>query len=111
MKELSKQSCEACRVGAPILSEQELKEALAQLPGWDFNEDFPSLTKTYRFADFSEAFAFAARVALLSEKYDHHPRVTLEWGCVKVEWWTHKISGVHNNDAVLAAKTDLLFSS
>ena len=44
----------------------------------------------------------------LAEEEDHHPAILLEWGRVEVTWWTHKIGGLHKNDFIAAAKTDLL---
>ncbi len=47
-------------------------------------------------------------VAALAEIEDHHPLIILEWGKVTVKWWSHKINGLHKNDFICAAKTDLL---
>ena len=44
----------------------------------------------------------------MAEAEDHHPLIVLEWGKVTVEWWTHKINGLHRNDFIAAAKTDAL---
>ena len=44
----------------------------------------------------------------LAEIEDHHPLIILEWGKVTVKWWSHKINGLHKNDFICAAKTDLL---
>ena len=41
---------------------------------------------------------------------DHHPAILLEWGSVRVTWWSHKIKGLHMNDFICAAKTDQLKS-
>jgi len=54
--------------------------------------------------------AFANEIAELAEQFNHHPAMTVEWGKVTICWWTHKIGGVHQNDAILAAKTDTLFT-
>ncbi|MDC0906739.1 4a-hydroxytetrahydrobiopterin dehydratase [Gammaproteobacteria bacterium] len=47
----------------------------------------------------------------LAESQDHHPKITLEWGNVSVEWWSHKIKGLHMNDFICAAKSDEIFNS
>lgn len=44
-----------------------------------------------------------------AEAEGHHPRLTVEWGSVVVEWWTHVISGLHCNDFVMATKTDEIY--
>ena len=46
---------------------------------------------------------------LIAESEGHHPRLTVEWGRVGVEWWTHKIKGLHRNDFIMASKTETLF--
>jgi len=43
-----------------------------------------------------------------AEAEGHHPAILTEWGRVTVEWWTHKIKGLHRNDFIMAAKTDEL---
>ena len=53
---------------------------------------------------------FTNKIAELAEEEDHHPAILLEWGRVEVTWWTHKIGGLHKNDFIAAAKTDLLNS-
>ena len=45
----------------------------------------------------------------LTEEQDHHPLIITEWGRVTVQWWTHKIKGLHRNDFIMASKTDGLF--
>ena len=42
----------------------------------------------------------------LAEEAEHHPAILTEWGKVTVQWWTHKIKGLHRNDFIMAAKTD-----
>jgi 4a-hydroxytetrahydrobiopterin dehydratase len=54
------------------------------------------------------ALAFTDRIGALAEAEGHHPALLTEWGKVRVEWWTHKIGGLHRNDFIMAAKTDNL---
>jgi 4a-hydroxytetrahydrobiopterin dehydratase len=46
---------------------------------------------------------------MLAEEEGHHPELITDWGKVTVVWWTHKISGLHTNDFIMAAKTDKLY--
>jgi 4a-hydroxytetrahydrobiopterin dehydratase len=110
MSELVKQHCEACRVGAPQVTAQARIEMLEQLPGWlvEIREGIPQLEKTYSFKDYQQSMEFTNRVAELAESEDHHPALLTEWGKVRVTWWTHAIGGLHRNDFICAAKTDLL---
>ena len=67
------------------------------------------LERTFRFRGFDRGLAFTVQVGEAAEAEGHHPRVILEWGGVTVQWWTHKIRGLHRNDFVMAAKTDQLY--
>tara|TARA_B100000989_G_scaffold285817_1_gene253889 strand:+ start:247 stop:606 length:360 start_codon:yes stop_codon:yes gene_type:complete len=111
LTELSKTSCEACRADAPILSEKEIKDLLAQLSSWNLNEGdgVKKLVCSYAFLSYEDSVAFANNVAKLAEQEDHHPEIFLEWGKVTVSWWSHKIEGLHMNDFICASKTDVIF--
>ncbi len=64
------------------------------------------LERAFRFKNFAEAVAFTNRVAKTAEEEGHHPAILTEWGKVIVTWWTHKIRGLHQNDFIVAAKTE-----
>jgi 4a-hydroxytetrahydrobiopterin dehydratase len=108
---LSEKNCSACRGDSPPLSQQELAQVLTELPGWEVEAvaGINQLTQTYKFKNFIQAMAFTQAVGALAEEYGHHPALLTEWGKVKVSWWTHKIKGLHENDAIMAAKTGHLF--
>ncbi|MBO9491502.1 4a-hydroxytetrahydrobiopterin dehydratase [Endozoicomonas sp. G2_1] len=105
---LAQQACEACQVGAPQVSEQELPELLAQIPDWvpEVRDGVMMLERVYTFKNYKLAWAFANKVSELAEQEFHHPAILLEWGKVTVTWWTHAIRGLHRNDFICAAKTD-----
>ena len=71
----------------------------------------PQLEMTFKFANFIAAMAFANRITEIAEANDHHPALLIEYGSVKVSWWSHSIRGLHLNDFVLAAKTDKAYIS
>jgi len=81
-------------------SEAEIAQALQKLPGWTRLED--SLEKQFTFADFSEAWAFMSRVALLAEKLDHHPAWSNVWNKVDISLTTHEANGLSRRDFMLA---------
>ena len=62
----------------PQLTPAERADALRELPAWTLRDDASAMYRSFRFADFSEAFAFMTRVALLAERDNHHP----EWSNV-----------------------------
>jgi 4a-hydroxytetrahydrobiopterin dehydratase len=112
MSQLSQMKCEACRKGAPQTTDAEIKEFMPQIPGWKLIErdGIRQLEKIYTFDDFAEALAFTNRVGEIAERENHHPAILTEWGRVKVNWWTHKIKGLHRNDFIMAARTDQVLS-
>ncbi len=113
MTNLQNERCEACRIGAPLLTAEELNALLPSIPEWSVVEDegIQQLRREFRFGNFVEAQSFTNAVAEIAEQEGHHPAILLEWGKVTVRWWSHKIRGLHRNDVVMAAKTDALLSA
>lgn len=70
--------------------------------GWTLSADGKALERTYRFKDFSAAFAFLTRVAMHAEKVDHHPEFTNVWNRVDFRLTTHDTGGVTHRDVELA---------
>ena len=110
MSDLVKQKCVACRADAPRVADDELPELLKQIPDWQplTDDSVLKLNKVFNFENYLDAISFTNKIAQLAEDEDHHPAILLEWGRVEVTWWTHKIGGLHKNDFIAAAKTDLL---
>lgn len=84
------------------LSEAERADALDGLPDWDYDEARDAITRSFVFADFSEAFAFMTRVALLAEKADHHPEWSNVWNRVEITLTTHDAGGLSGRDVEMA---------
>ena len=78
--------------------------------GWTKSADGKALEKSFRFKDFSEAFAFLTRVAMHAEKVDHHPEFTNMWNRVDFRLTTHDADGVTDRDVKLAEMIDRLAS-
>jgi 4a-hydroxytetrahydrobiopterin dehydratase len=72
------------------------------LPDWQFSPDGKALVRQFRFADFSAAFGFMTRVALLAEKSDHHPDWRNVWNQVDITLTTHDAGGLTPKDVALA---------
>ncbi|HSU14506.1 4a-hydroxytetrahydrobiopterin dehydratase [Longimicrobium sp.] len=108
MTDLSSGRCEPCRKGAPMVTDAEAAELLAQLPDWTIVErdGIRRLERVFPLPTFVAALAFTLRIGEIAEEEGHHPALLTEWGRVTVTWWTHKIGGLHRNDFVMAAKTD-----
>ena len=76
--------------------------------GWTASADGLAIEKSFRFGDFSEAFAFLTRVALHAEKIDHHPEFTSVWNRVDFRLTSHDAGGVTERDVVLAKAIDAM---
>lgn len=76
--------------------------------GWHREPDRDAITRTYRFADFSEAWGWMTRVALAAEKADHHPEWTNVYRTVTVTLTSHDVGGLSDRDVALARIMDRL---
>lgn len=110
MEKLTNLECDACRADAPRITDVEATSLITQIPDWQIVdiEGIPQLQRAFKFKNFLKAMEFSNKLADLAEEYKHHPAILTEWGNVKVSWWTHKIKGLHKNDFIMAAKTDLI---
>lgn len=92
---------------ADLIPDAERIAVLAQMP-WTYDEAGKAISRSFKFANFSEAFGFMARVALLAEKAGHHPDWSNSYNRVDITLSTHDAGGVTRNDLDLARKIDAL---
>jgi 4a-hydroxytetrahydrobiopterin dehydratase len=111
MHELAQQEIRPITADTPRLTEHESRQVLTKLPGWNIYEKDgePRLEKIFKFDNFAQAIAFTNLVAREAEIQHHHPAILTEWGKATVTWWTHRIKGLHQNDFIMAAKTEQLY--
>ena len=93
------------------LSESEISMLLSDIPGWhvELRDGVFQLEKTFNFTDFKSTMAFCNQIAEESEIQNHHPSMLIEWGKVRVTWWTHSIGGLQAKDFMMSARTEALF--
>ncbi len=111
MNALAERACQPCRTGTPPVADARRDGLLAQIPGWSLQTvtGMQQLAAQFTFPNFADALAFVQRVGALAEAADHHPRIVLEWGAVEIRWWTHSIGGLHENDFIMAARTNAAY--
>jgi 4a-hydroxytetrahydrobiopterin dehydratase len=80
--------------------------ALQTLHGWSEVEDRDAIRKSYHFGNFSEAWGFLSRIALLAEKMDHHPEMFNVYNRVEIILSTHDADGLSQRDIRLAEAID-----
>ena len=113
MKILMEENCVRVDKQTLALSPEAATALLKEIQGWKIvdRNGVPSLSKSYKFSDFSAALSFTNRVGQQAEDQDHHPAILTEWGQVTVSWWTHFAHGLHRNDFIMAARTEAVYQS
>jgi 4a-hydroxytetrahydrobiopterin dehydratase len=90
------------------LTEAERAGLATTLPAWRLMEGRDAIARSFRFKDFSEAWGFMSRVALLAEAQDHHPEWSNVWNRVDIVLTTHDAGGLSARDIRLARAIDAL---
>ena len=113
MEKLAKQAILSYSKYDSPLTEDQTDIYMKVLPGWKivFQEGIPRLEISYSFDDFLGAMKFANKIADLAEEANHHPDILISWGKCKVNWWTFDYKRLHENDFIMAARTEMLFQS
>lgn len=91
---------------AKLLGAAERAVLTQELPEWRLVAGRDALTRTFQFADFSEAWGFMSRVALLAEQAGHHPEWSNVWNRVEITLSTHDAGGLTAQDTSLARAID-----
>ena len=87
-----------------VLSEDEVTEAVADLPGWrvEGGNVGGSIVRDLRFPDFRGSVTFVVAVAFEAEAADHHPDLDIRWNKVRVALSTHSQGGITAKDVAMA---------
>jgi 4a-hydroxytetrahydrobiopterin dehydratase len=94
----------------PELTPEEAAALLAAHPEWELTREGKAIARTFRFGNFSEAWGFMSRVALLAEAQDHHPEWFNVYNRVEVTLTTHDAGGLSARDAKMAAAMDSIIT-
>jgi 4a-hydroxytetrahydrobiopterin dehydratase len=104
---LSARHCVPCEGDVAPLAASEVKDLLKELPGWEYADN--KIFKTYAFRDYYQTMAFVNALAWISHREDHHPDLAVGYNKCRVDYSTHAIGGLSQNDFICAAKADALF--
>jgi 4a-hydroxytetrahydrobiopterin dehydratase len=105
-EELHRRSPTELPKGTPTLTDDQAAALDGQLsPSWR-RDGTTALHGSFEFKNFAQAFAFTTEVALLAERYFHHPDIEVGWGYTRLTFTTHSIGGLSDNDYIMAAKID-----
>ena len=92
-----------------LLGKDQLDYFIEKNPSWIIENK--TIKKEFKFDDFIDAFSFMTKVALLSEKMDHHPDWQNTYNQVKINLTTHDKGGITSNDIKLAESIDKLINT
>ena len=90
------------------LSASDASSLLLTIEGWKLGSDGGSIRRSFQFSDFSQAWGFMSRVALLAETHNHHPDWSNVYNRVEIRLSTHDVRGLSRLDFTLAAAIDAL---
>jgi len=90
-----------------LLKDDELKELTVKIPGWEITPKY--VKREFKFNNFIEAFSFMTKIALVCEKYNHHPNWENVYSKVIIQLNTHDLGGISNLDQILASEINDIF--
>ena len=109
MSDLTQRSCKPCEGGVKPLSFSEAEQLLAALNDeWRISEDGLEISRSFTFPAYSRSLGFANAVAWIAIAEGHHPDMRVSYGSCEVQYTTHAIGGLSDNDFICAAKIDRL---
>ncbi len=108
LSNLASKQCKPCAADTPALSHDKVHSLMQQLNGWTLYDRL--IGKTFEFKNYYQTMAFVNAVAWLSHREDHHPEMTVGYNKCHVEYTTHALSGLSENDFICAAKVDALLT-
>ena len=105
--ELANKKCKPCEGGIQPIPQGTINILIKQLDGWVHRDH--TISKVFDFKNYYQTMAFVNAVAWLSHREDHHPDLNVSYNKCHVEYSTHAINGLSENDFICAAKVDALF--
>ena len=107
MTELKDRRCVPCEGDVAPYTKAQAEDMLRSLKGWTIENN--TLVKLYPFMTYYQTMAFVNALAWISHREDHHPDLSVGYYKCRVEYSTHAIGGLSENDYICAAKCDALF--
>lgn len=105
---LSEKRCLACEGGIAKLTSAEAENLLKKLDGWKISFDHKKISKIFNFKNYYQTMAFVNATAWISHHENHHPNLNVHYNKCVIEYTTHAVDGLTENDFICAAKIDLL---
>ena len=111
MTELSRKHCTVPKKGTPPMDRDEAEALLAQLhDDWHISPDGRGIRRDFTFRNFHETIEFVNALAWICNRQDHHPDLEVSYKHCVVNFSTHAVDGLSENDFICAARADALLS-
>lgn len=111
MKTLIEKKCQGCEGEAALLSLLEIQDLLKKIPGWKLSLDNKMILREFYFKNYYQTMAFVNMIAWVSHQENHHPDLVVSYNKCMVQYTTHAIEGLTENDFICAAKINESFST
>ena len=108
MANLASLECKPIPKGTPPLGLEQATELLLEIPDWSLTNSSTTISREFRFKDFHQTMAFVNAVAEIAHQTDHHPDLEVSYNRCRVNFSTHSIGGLSDNDFICAARIDSL---
>ena len=106
---LNQKTCIPCQGGVPILTPEEVQRYVPKIANhWKVTHDYRRLFLSVKTKDFNDSMILAGRIGKMADDQWHHPELTVGFGHLDIEVWTHKIDGLVESDFIFASKVDLI---
>lgn len=123
LNDLKEKRCQSCEGGIPPLTMEQIQDYLKALPEWKLSQDQsqnhnqnsnnqgPVIYRDFEFKNYYKTIAFVNAVAWMAHQENHHPDLTVGYNHCRVQYSTHAIAGLSENDFICAAKIDELIKT
>jgi 4a-hydroxytetrahydrobiopterin dehydratase len=108
MTDLTTIRCVGCEGGIAMMTTEEVKQLMPQIPKWQVSQDGKAILRKYSFKDFYHTMAFVNAVAFIANQEGHHPDLEVGYNYCNIKFLTHAVGGLTQNDFICAAKIDKL---
>jgi len=105
---LTEKKCQPCEGGTEPLNQARVEALLPQIPGWQVDDEHKKIHRRFEFKGFYKTMAFINAMAWIANKEAHHPDFEAGYNFCLVNFTTHAIDGLSENDFICAAKVNAL---
>ncbi len=111
MNALIEKKCKGCESDSELLSLSEIEALLSKIPGWSLSVENKMIFREFFFKNYYQTMAFVNMIAWLSHQENHHPDLNVYYNKCIVQYHTHALNGLSENDFICAAKINVLLAT